>query len=304
MEYVMRSIGRIARTHPLWSYFVLTFGVSWGGILLLAAVFGAGILKDPGGLPGSETQNGVPYALVLLAWFAGPSMASLLLTGLIDGRAGLRSLRSRLLRWRVGARWYAAALLAAPLLVLVVLLTLALHAPEFFPGIFTTSDKGNLLLFGIAWGLVGGGFLEELGWTGFAVPRLRRHHGVLTTAVVVGAAWGALHFILIGWGFGSMSGGHALSIYVLGFLCFHLGTLPAYRVLMIRVHDHSGSLLVAMLMHASLSASMIIFHPAATGTAYLTWNFVLATVVWGVVAATAVLRRRQLSPPPLRARVA
>jgi uncharacterized protein len=149
-----------------------------------------------------------------------------------------------------------------------------------------------------------GGFLEELGWTGFAVPRLRRHHGALTTALVVGGAWGALHFILIGWGLGSSSGEHALPAYILGFLCFHLGTLPAYRVLMVRVHDRTASLPVAMLMHASLSASMLIFQPPATGSAYLAWNFVLATVLWGVAAATAKLRRRRLSPPPLRTRIA
>jgi membrane protease YdiL (CAAX protease family) len=88
-------------------------------------------------------------------------------------------------RWRVGARWYALALLTAPPLFAAVSLALSLLSPEFLPGILTTSDKAALLLFGIGYGLIGGGFLEELGWTGFAVPRMRLRHGVLATGLIV-----------------------------------------------------------------------------------------------------------------------
>jgi hypothetical protein len=54
------------------------------------------------------------------AMLAGPSVAGILLTGLVSGRAGLRELLSRLLRWRVGAGWYAVALFPAPLLAAAV----------------------------------------------------------------------------------------------------------------------------------------------------------------------------------------
>ena len=124
--------------------------------------------------------------LVLVALFAGPSVAGILTTGLVSGRAGLRELLSRLLRWRVGARWYAAALLTAPFLVTTVLLALSLLSPEFIPGIVTTDNKIALLLFGIGWGLLGGGLLEELGWTGFAVPRLRLRYTAFTTGAHCG----------------------------------------------------------------------------------------------------------------------
>ena len=114
---------------------------------------------------------------VILALLAGPASRGLLLTGLVYGRAGLRELLSRLLKWRVGARWYAVALLTAPLLMTAVLLALSLFSREFVPGIFTSNDKASLLLVGIAtpWGA---GFFEELGWTGFAIPELRRRYGV------------------------------------------------------------------------------------------------------------------------------
>ncbi|NIV35684.1 MAG: CPBP family intramembrane metalloprotease, partial [Anaerolineae bacterium] len=55
------------------------------------------------------------------------------------------------------------------------------------------------LLFGLVWGLIGGGFLEELGWTGFAVPRLRRRYGAAATGLLVGIPWGSLHLLVIYW---------------------------------------------------------------------------------------------------------
>jgi hypothetical protein len=73
-----------------------------------------------------------------------------------------------------------------------------------------------------------------------------------------------------------------------------LGQLPAYRAVMVRVHDRTGSLLVAMLMHASLSACTFILSPSATGLAFLTYVFVLGAVWWIVVAVVAVADGRQV----------
>ena len=78
-----------------------------------------------------------------------------------------------------------------------------------------------------------------------------------------------------------------------------------YRVLMVWVYDRTGSLLVAMLMHASLTASMLIFGPLAiSGVPLLTYELVFAAALWVVVAAVAVANRVQLSRQPLRRRVA
>src|SRR5204862_2154516 len=105
-------------------------------------------------------------------------------TGWVHGRGGLRDLLSRGLRWRVGARGYATALLTAPLLVTATLFGLSRISSEFLPGIVIASNKTQLMLFAIVWGLIGGGLLEELGWTGFAVPTLRRHHGPFATGLI------------------------------------------------------------------------------------------------------------------------
>jgi len=167
------SISAFIKLHPVATYYVLTLAISWGGLLIVAG---------PGGITTEQTT--MPFIFVYLVTVAGPSVAGVSLTGLIHGRAGLREFRSRLLRWHVGTRWYAVALLIAPLSVMATLLALSLTSPVFLPGIITTSDKASLLLTGLVAGLVTG-FLEELGWTGFAVPRLMSRYGLFTT----GSSW-------------------------------------------------------------------------------------------------------------------
>jgi membrane protease YdiL (CAAX protease family) len=192
-------------------------------------------------------------------------------------------------------------------LFVAVLLPLSLLSPEFLPGILTTSDKVSLLLFGIAFGLIGGGFLEELGWTGFAVPRLRLRYGVLATGLIVGVLWGAYHFSVIFWMSRSTIGGIPLAFFLaVRGIDLLVGQLAAYRVLMVWVYDRTdGSLLVAMLMHASLSASMLILGPLAlAGAPFLTYILVSSAAAWVVVAAVAVTNCGQLSRQPLPGRVA
>jgi len=288
----MSTIKTFIKNHPVLTFYAVVFAISWGGILI--------VVGGPGAIPGTAEQVeplSPLFLFVMLAWFAGPSLGSILLTGLLYGRAGFRDLLTSMTRWRVGARWYAVALLSAPLLYLAVSLALSLTSPEFLPSILTTSDKAALLLMGIGYGLIGGGFLEELGWTGFAVPKLRLRYGVLATGLIVGLLWGAYHFSVVFWAGGSSSG--ALSLALLSAQLF--AWMPAFRVLMVWVYDRTGgSLLVAMLMHASLSASMLILQNLAlAGAAALTYVLVLAAVLWVVVAAVAVANRGQLSRQPL-----
>jgi hypothetical protein len=99
----MTLIKAFVKSHPPLSYFALVFAISSGGLL---------IAVGREGLP-LDARNSWIAALAL---FAGPSVAGPLMTGLVHGRAGLRELLARLLRWRVSARWYAIALLTTPLL--------------------------------------------------------------------------------------------------------------------------------------------------------------------------------------------
>lgn len=280
----MSTIRDLIQRRPVQTYYALVFAISWGGIL---------ILVSPGGIPGTSEQVTRLFPSVLVMQFAGPSIAGLLMTGLVSGKAGLRELLSRLLRWRVAARWYAAALLTGPILVAAILFSLSLVSPVFVPGIVTAKDRGTLLLFGLAWGLIGGGLLEELGWTGFAVPRLRLRYSALVTGLIVGLLWGAWHLLIAFWAGRALAGEQSLAIFVAGFIAFYVLALPAYRVLMVWVYDHTGSLLVAMLMHAVLSASTLILQPQ-TSAGHLTWNLILAAALWIIVSAVARRTRRPL----------
>src|SRR5215207_6427256 len=109
----MKSIKAFIKRYPLLSYFALTFAISWGAILLAVGLGPGGFSATP-----QQFQMAVPYAVP--AMVLGPSVAGILLTGLLDGRAGLREFRSRLLKLRVAARWYALALLTAPLVFAAV----------------------------------------------------------------------------------------------------------------------------------------------------------------------------------------
>ena len=91
-------------SHPVLTYYALVFAISWGGILTVVG---------PAGILGTKYNPLVLSQFVYLAALAGPSVAGILMTGLVDGTAGLRELLSRLCTWRVGARWYAVALLTA-----------------------------------------------------------------------------------------------------------------------------------------------------------------------------------------------
>jgi membrane protease YdiL (CAAX protease family) len=297
-EDSMSTIRAFIKSHPVLTYYAFTFAISWGGFLV--------VIGGPSGIPGTPEEFATLFPLVVPVVLVGPSVSSILLTGLVDGRAGYRELFSRLLRWRVSARWYAVALLTAPLVFTAVSLPLALTSPVYLPALFASADKGSALISGIMAGLMVG-FMEELGWTGFAIPRLRLRYGVLTTGLIVGVLWGAWHLLPQDlWIGDTYAGGISMAVFVtLSGIGFLAGQLPAYRVLMVWVYDRTGSLLLAMLMHASLTAcTFILGVPSATGAAILTYDLVLSVAWWVVVAAvlwTEILPRQRKAGLPLKA---
>lgn len=276
------TIRAFIKRYPVAAYIVLTFAISWGGVL---------IVIGPDRIPGTPEQIERLFPFVLLAMYAGPAIAGPLLAGLVYGRSGLREFRSRLLTWRVSARWYAVALLIAPVTVLASLFALSLLSPEFLPGIVSTSDRSSLLLFGLGAGLTTG-FLEELGWKGFATPELLQRYGVFTTGLIVGAMWGAWHFLVLLWASDVDAGALPLVLYLPVIL---LSFLPPFRVLMVWVYDRTESLVVAMIMHACLLVFWIISTPEGIiGASLVTWYLVWAALLWAVVAAVYVTNSGQL----------
>jgi uncharacterized protein len=285
-EVVMAAITPGIKRHPVLTFYVLTFAISWGGFLLVG---GSGLLS------GTDWQSDPQFMLAVLAMLTGPPVAGLLLTGLVSGRAGLRELLARLGRWRVAGRWYAVALLSAPLLMAAMLFALSLYSAAFLPAIITTDNKASLILTGIVVGLVGG-LVEELGWTGFAIPRLRLRYSVLTTGLIVGVLWGAWHLLQMSWVGATSSESLPLTIFLFLYFTSAIATLTAYRVLMAWVYDYTGSLLVAILMHASyIATTLFILAPPTTGWVFLTYALVWTAVLWSVVAVIAMANGGSIS---------
>jgi deazaflavin-dependent oxidoreductase (nitroreductase family) len=273
------------KRHAVLIYFALTFALSWGVLLP--------VTRGPLSASGNDRMANPLFLLAILAAPLAPAAASVLLTGLLDGRAGYRELLGRLRHWRVGWRWYVAALLAGPLPILAAaLLAILLRSPAFLPSIFTAPAPLSLVLLGVATGVMAGIF-EEVGWTGFAVPRLRRQHGLLGTALLVGLVWGAWHFPVF-WRGDSFSGALPFAFLLAQLFAW----LPAYRVLLVAAHDRTASLPVVMLMHASLSAStLILARPNLSDAQSLANLLTWAAVLWVVAGTVVMANRRQVRSP-------
>lgn len=279
----MNTVGTFIRRHAVLSYFVLTFAISWGGLLILAT---------PYGVPARSADFEQHWPVVFLPYLLGPAIAGLVMIGLVGGRAGYRELLARMLRWRVGLQWYALAILAVPLLVTGVLLALSLADAAYLPAIFTAEDKGGLLLMGLAIGFFGGGLLEETGWTGFALPELRRTRGVLSAGLILGALWGLWHILPTYWGSGDSAGNFDLMLFLPPCL-FYVGVLPAYRMLMVWAFERSGSHLIVMLMHTGLTAStLFILAPALSGMALIVYYLILSALLWALVGVAVAAHQQ------------
>jgi membrane protease YdiL (CAAX protease family) len=188
----------------------------------------------------------------------------------------------------VGVRWYAVALLTAPLLETAILYALSLTSKAFLPTIITPEDMASLLVGGLVVVLVVP-FFEEIGWTGFATAELSRRHGVLATGLIVGLAWSMLHVPL--WA-GTASGAAPPALNVAAILFWML----PYRMLMVWVYDRTQSVLMAVLMHVSpIAYAFFLPSPAMVGVPAVIFSLVFGATLWVVVAAVAAASRRKLS---------
>jgi membrane protease YdiL (CAAX protease family) len=276
----MNTITTFIERRPVLTYFALVMFISWAGIAIVV-----GPTSFPLDWQRFEQLGGPIYAVAL----AGPVLASLLLTGLLDGRAGLRELLLRLRKWRVSPGWYGLAILPA-LVMAVTLSALALRSPELGLSIVASDDKATMVLLGIAVGLMFGVF-EELGWTGFAVPRLRRRYGIVSTGIIVGLVWGAWHFPLF-WQTDTFSAAGSLALLLVRLFSW----LPPFRILLVWIYDRTGSLLVPMLMHGCVSATSVVL--VSTDVSGVTlWMVTLAwpVMMWLLVGILVLASRGHLT---------
>lgn len=159
------------RTAP---FFLLTFAITWGLQL-------PGVLAQRGLLPGSPDAY---MPLVGLGIF-GPLIAAAVLTHREGGKAAVRALFSGLCKWRVHPGWYVAALVlpGALLTALLFLLNLAgRKGPiEYFPA-------APAVVFAVVISVA-----EEVGWRGYALPRLQERWGAFKASALIGVIWYLWH---------------------------------------------------------------------------------------------------------------
>ena len=256
----------LLRRHPVSGYFALAYGVSWGGTLIIVGATGFNL----------AALRPLDTGLIFMSMLLGPSAAGLAMTAVLEGREGMSRLAARAVSWRLGLRWYGAAVMTMPLLLLAVLWPLSvLFDPAFVP-------RFQWPLFAI--GLVAGSF-EEIGWTGFATPRLLRRHRLFFASLSLGLLW-ALWHVLVDFRQNFNSLGTA---WLLEFAVFYLAALTANRVLMTWVYANTQSLLLAALMHASYTGSLFVLYPATSLEQALVWQTAFAVALWVVVAMVAIL---------------
>jgi membrane protease YdiL (CAAX protease family) len=260
---------------PLVAYFVLAFAITWLSIIAFVAsrsfqfdTFTAG------------------DGLVLFGFMClGPSTAGLVMTAVVGGRRGLGGLWSRIRRWGAAPAMWAIALLTSPVITVTLLLVLAATVSSAF----TPETRVVGLFIGIV-----AGVLEEIGWTGFATPRLLARYTPLAAGLVLGLIWASWH------GLADFTGNIAVKGtegWIVWFLTYWLVPLTGYRVLMTWVYSRTGSVVVAMAMHASWTGWQFFLSPAATTQAQdVVWHLLLSAGIWAVVLVVAVRAR---APRPI-----
>jgi membrane protease YdiL (CAAX protease family) len=266
-EFVVpRNQEAIIRRHPVVTYFALTFLISWAGALAVTAphLIRHQVLPQMTGI--------LMFPVMLL----GPSLAGIVLTKIVDGKSGLRVLFSQMFRAWVAPRWYT-ALLLPPALVLTVLLVLErLVSPVYAPNRFFMG-----ILFGIP-----AGFLEEIGWMGYAFPKMRSESNGLAPSILLGLLWSLWHLPVINYlGTATPHGAYWLPF----FLAFSLA-MTAMRVLIAWIYTNTKSVLLAQFMHVSSTGSLVIFSAArVTAAQEAIWYALYGTVLWiavGIVVKT------------------
>jgi CAAX protease family protein len=240
-------------------FFALAYLASWGCFLAAGVASGSGALRHP--VLASARDP------LFLAGAFGPGAVALALTARDEGRSGLSALLARVVQWRVPVRWYlfAVSYLAGIKLAAAVIHRLLLGAwPRF-----GTDPWYAIVIVTVTSTIFQAG--EELGWRGYALPRIAEHVGLARASVVVGLLWAGWHLPLF-FVAGVDKFGQSFPLYLL--------QVTALSVAIAWLYGHTdGSLLLSMLMHSAGNQSVGIV-PSAVPGARDVFGFQASPIGW------------------------
>lgn len=250
------------RRHAVALFFVLAFALTWA-VQIPIVLDARGML--PVHIPG----------IFQLVQGPMPGIAALLMAAWVSGRAGVMDLLRRVVRWRVGLRWYFIAILGSGAIYLGgVFASVALGgAQPIMPAFSVALLLGILIQFSIYmvfnW--------EDIAWRGFAATRLQATQSALVTALILGVVEGAFHIPL----FFAPTSSQAAS----PFLSFMLLSIGGVVVLNWVFNNTRGSVLLAMMFHAAANTwTDIVRIPPNDGAAWTLWAIVMGAVAVVLVA--------------------
>ncbi|MBE2225584.1 MAG: CPBP family intramembrane metalloprotease [Anaerolineae bacterium] len=255
--------------HALPLYFVMAYAIAWGGSLLIAAQNSF-----------QTSAIGIPQiGLMFLFMLAGPSLSSIILTTYFEGKSGLKQLFARMKNWHFPWQWGAVAMLTVPIIATTILLLLSVFVSPVY--------KPNITLQALGFGIVAGslaGFFEEIGWTGFALPRLQSRYSALASGFILGVLWAFWHIMADFWGNNATFGLHWLPTFII----YWLMPLTAYRILMVWVYQNSGSLPLMQIMHAFYSGTLGVVGPSTSVEEGLLWKALFAAALWVMLTGVVI----------------
>ena len=281
-----RSHQELLTHSPLLAYFILAFAGAW--IVWLPLVLSKNGL---GILPFTPTTGWI-YALEVLGSFTGPTLATFLVTYVIGGKQGILDLLRRYVQRRGYTRWFLLILLGAPILVILAAV-LASHFGSIHNGTLLTQRWSQLVtmyLPVVALNIPGGPLGEEPGWRGLALPRLQHRYGALVATLILGVLWGLWHlplFLVRG-----VDGPFTLP----GFGLFLLGVITFAIFLTWVCNNTGGSLLIAILLHATFNANSSLVVLLSPIFPLLSWNLYL--IYAGSALLVLILTKGHLSYNP------
>jgi membrane protease YdiL (CAAX protease family) len=262
--------------YPLASFFLLSFAFTWGYFWLIWAPLR------------------LPDALIALGGF-GPAVSAFLVLAITSGKPGVLSLLRSIVHWCIGVRWYLITLLGVPVLNLLAFLVV--------PGVFADfvgpnsrvlqlylSEMAISLTIGIApvW--------EEIGWRGFALPRIQRLYSPVVGSLILGALWGVWHLPFFFGPLARTGPDASLVSASVALIEFSIGLTGLSVVMTWILNNCGGSTLLAILLHAAFDSSglaLVAFFPS-TPPYYIPVHYQTLgiAVVFGLAALALIVATR------------